>query len=78
MSKKALRLAAERNRVRRLIRETYRLSVARDFPLDIVVMVKQTARDIPSAELVAALNQRWLTIPGFHHRLKRDSNEASP
>jgi ribonuclease P protein component len=78
VSKKALRLAAERNRVRRLIRETYRLSVARDFPLDLVVMVKHTARDVPSAVLAAALNQRWLTIPGFHHRLTRDLNEASP
>ena len=24
------------------------------------------------------VNQRWLTIPGFHHRLTRDLNEASP
>lgn len=78
VSKKALRLAAERNRVRRLIRETYRLSVARDFPLDLVVMVKNTARDVPSPVLTAALNQRWLTIPGFHHRLTRELNEASP
>lgn len=76
MSKKALRQATERNRIKRLIRETYRLSVARSVPLDLVVMVKNTARDVPASVLATALNQRWITVPEFHQRLTRALHEA--
>jgi len=76
VSKKALRQATERNRVRRLIRESYRLSVARAVPVDLVVMVKNTAKDVPASVLATALNQRWLTVPEFHQRLQRALHEA--
>lgn len=77
MSKKALRLASERNRVKRIVRETYRLSMARHVPLDLVVLVKATAKDTAASSLVTALNQRWLTVLEFHQRLRRAQHEAS-
>ncbi|HEY3809237.1 MAG TPA: ribonuclease P protein component [Steroidobacteraceae bacterium] len=51
--------AVERNRLRRMIRESFRLHQTLVLPLDIVVGVRSTARAAPSAELRAGLEQLW-------------------
>jgi ribonuclease P protein component len=51
--------AVERNRLRRMIRESFRLHQALLLPLDIVVGVRSAARSAPSAQLRASLEQLW-------------------
>ena len=51
--------AVERNRIRRLIRESFRLHQALVPALDIVIGVRPTARGAAAAELRASLERLW-------------------
>jgi len=51
--------AVERNRIRRLIRESFRLHQARVPALDIVIGVRPTARAAAAPELRASLERLW-------------------
>jgi ribonuclease P protein component len=55
VSKKQLRRAVDRNRFKRLIRETYRHRHSELTGRDIVVMVRSQAASRPNAELVLSL-----------------------
>jgi ribonuclease P protein component len=55
--------AVERNRLRRMIRESFRLHAASSLPaLDIVVGVRASARAAASADLRASLERLWLKL----------------
>jgi ribonuclease P protein component len=54
--------AVERNRIRRLVRESFRLHQAALPALDIVVSAKPKARGAAAAELRASLAALWKTI----------------
>ena len=56
--------AVERNRVRRLIRESFRLHQAALPALDIVIGVRPGARGAAAAELRASLERLWLRLRG--------------
>jgi ribonuclease P protein component len=51
--------AVERNRIRRLIRESFRLHQAAVPALDIVIGVRPTARGAAAPELRASLERLW-------------------
>ena len=51
--------AVERNRIRRLIRESFRLHQALVPALDIVIGVRPNARGVAATELRASLEQLW-------------------
>jgi ribonuclease P protein component len=51
--------AVERNRIRRLIRESFRLHQAQVPALDIVIGVRPTARAAAAPELRASLERLW-------------------
>jgi ribonuclease P protein component len=56
--------AVERNRIRRLIRESFRLHQARVPALDIVIAVRPGARGADAAQLRASLERLWDRLRG--------------
>jgi ribonuclease P protein component len=54
--------AVARNRVRRTIRESFRLAQHRLPPVDIVVSARAPARDAQRARLRASLEQLWSQV----------------
>ena len=59
--------AVERNRIRRIIRESFRLHQHALPPVDLVVSARPTARGAPGAELHASLAALWKAI--IEHKL---------
>lgn len=58
-SKKRVRTAVGRNRIRRLVRESFRHVAPRLPALDIVVLVKDGARDADNPRIFASLDAHW-------------------
>ena len=54
--------AVARNRVRRIIRESFRLAQHRLPPADIIVGARAGARDAPAAALRASLDALWKKV----------------
>lgn len=59
IAKRSIRRAAARNRVRRLIRESFRRSKSRLSGLDIVIMARPAADGTPNAALFDSLEKHW-------------------
>ena len=69
VSKRNLRLAVERNRIKRLVRESFRTSDIRDLSLDIVVLPRNAVRDADPARLRRTLQQRWDSLRTFANNI---------
>lgn len=65
IAKKALKRAHDRNRIRRLIRESFRQHHARLPAADIVLMCRPEVRDLSNAEIFQQLEGLWRRL----HRL---------
>jgi len=61
ISKKQCKRATARNRIKRLVRESFRQNRDRLEGLDIVVMNKFAAGDAASSELFESLEKHWQT-----------------
>lgn len=74
VAKKNIPLAVQRNRVKRLIRETFRLSTEIPEGLDMVVLVRKGADKLANADIRQNLQRLWLDLAA-----RRDSaaNKAS-
>lgn len=59
---KRVRTAVARNRVRRLIRESFRHAASRLAGLDVVVIVKDGARDASNAAVFDSLEGHWARL----------------
>lgn len=71
ISKRVSKRAVERNRIKRLVRESFR-RVRRELPpIDLVLMARAQAADLPGAQLLAELDTLW-------SRLLRSSHEPDP
>lgn len=62
ISKQKVRLAVGRNRLRRLVRESFRLRAAGLPAVDLVVLARDAAKAAPSGELVASLEKHWVRV----------------
>jgi len=60
ISKKHCRLASNRNRIKRVVRESFRLNQRQLEGLDIVVINQPATAGASNAELFASLSRHWL------------------
>lgn len=74
VAKKKVRRAHERNRVKRISRESFRLNQQKLLGLDIVVMPKVGIEQISNADLHQQLNMAWLKLSRLlaKHKLQQD------
>ncbi len=62
VSRKAAGDSVPRNKLKRLIRETFRCHEIAQLPFDLVVMAKQGAARFGNEHLINSLNQHWTRI----------------
>ena len=65
VSKRNLRLAVQRNRLKRLVRESFRNSTIRDLSLDIVVLPRAVTATADTGHLRRVLDLRWESLRTF-------------
>jgi ribonuclease P protein component len=75
VAKRKIRRAHERNRFKRLTRESFRLNQHVLPALDIVVMAKQGADLLPNADLHQELHKAWHML---QQRVKKQATSAPP
>lgn len=67
ISKRVSKRAVERNRIKRLARESFR-RVRHDLPaIDLVLMAREQAAGLPGAELLAELDTLWRKFAPLKH-----------
>ncbi|MGB0733995.1 MAG: ribonuclease P protein component [Pontibacterium sp.] len=59
IAKKNVRLAVQRNRVRRIIRESFRLNQHNIPPVDIVILARRGLADVESEDLHKLIKRCW-------------------
>lgn len=62
IAKKHIRLATERNRMKRLIRETFRRQPPNLTGIDVIVLARKGMNDLGNQELIDQLDKQWLRI----------------
>ena len=62
VAKKQIKLASQRNRIKRLTRENFRLQQHRLLNLDIVVLVRKGAGNLDNGAYAALLQKQWARL----------------
>jgi ribonuclease P protein component len=74
-SKKNLRLAVQRNRIKRQVRETFRLQ--QDLPsLDIIVLGRQGLNQLDNTAVRSSLNDLWRRVKKKHRQALSEDSDA--
>jgi ribonuclease P protein component len=73
IAKKNIRLAVERNRVKRVAREFFRSLPATEPSLDVILLARRGMGQLDNAELSSILHQQWLKLVGHASIRNRDS-----
>jgi len=63
ISKRVSKRAVERNRIKRLVRESFRRARHGLPPIDLVVMAREAAAGVPGTELLVELDGLWRRLP---------------
>ena len=63
ISKRVSKRAVERNRIKRLVRESFRRARHGLPPIDLVVMAREAAAGVPGPELLAEIDALWRRLP---------------
>lgn len=79
MAKKHIRHAVERNRIKRLVRENFRLQQQAFVGVDMIVLSRNGLDKLSNSEFTQQLNQQWQRIfkKMRHHRLTSQA-QTSP
>jgi ribonuclease P protein component len=67
ISKRVSKRAVERNRIKRLLRESFRRVRGQLPPLDLLVMARESAAGLPGPELLAEIEALWRKLPPLKH-----------
>jgi len=59
ISKKNAKFAVDRNRIKRLIRESFRLNMHKMPNIDLVVMAKPVTKNADNPQILQSLQQHW-------------------
>jgi ribonuclease P protein component len=62
LAKRVVRLAVQRNRIRRQLRESFRLHQHQLAGVDVLVLARAGVDSIPSRELRAAIDKSWAEL----------------
>ena len=71
ISKKSIKRAVDRNRVKRITRESFRLCQSRLRGLDVVIMSRAGLGELPGAALCAVLDKHWDALARWMERWKQ-------
>jgi ribonuclease P protein component len=71
IAKKNVRLAVERNRIKRVVREFFRRLPEDGTPMDVVLLARRGIDQLDNAELSSILQQQWQRLD--HHMSKQES-----
>ena len=63
VSKRVSKRAVDRNRIKRLVRESFRRARGQLPPIDLVVMAREVAVAAPGTDLLAELDALWRRLP---------------
>ncbi len=74
IAKKHIKLAVDRNRVKRLIRESFRLNQSVLPPVDLVVLARKGMGDLENHKLQQLLNNSWLRLDKYAKKSPKPSN----
>lgn len=73
VSKRVAKRAVDRNRLKRIIRESFRRSPVRSLAVDLVILAKAAATAAPNDKLHKALERRWPGLIAFCARRTESS-----
>lgn len=62
IAKKHIRLSVQRNRIKRLIRESFRQQQQSLAGIDVIVLARKGMDELPNAEITKQLNQQWQRV----------------
>lgn len=62
IAKKHIRLAVDRNRIKRLIRESFRQQSRNSMGIDAIVLARKGLGDLDNSTVTKIVNQQWLRI----------------
>ncbi|MET0355601.1 MAG: ribonuclease P protein component [Cellvibrio sp.] len=74
IAKKNIRLAVDRNRMKRLIRETFRAKQQQLAGIDVIVLARKGMNDVANIQLIEQLNKQW---QGLIRKLQKAKSEQS-
>jgi ribonuclease P protein component len=78
ISKKSIRLAVDRNRVKRLIRENFRRRQESLAGLDIIVLSRKGMDELSNADISHQLDQQWQRIVRKHQQARQPADQSTP
>ena len=78
ISKKSIRLAVNRNRVKRLIRESFRLRQESLAGLDVIVLSRTGMDELSNADISKQLDQQWQRILRKYRQARQTAEQPTP
>ncbi len=77
IAKKNIRLATQRNRIKRLIRESFRLQQHQLQGLDVIVLARRGLDELDNPSIQQILDQQWRRITRKASATQRQTQDAS-
>jgi ribonuclease P protein component len=77
IAKKNVRLAVQRNRIKRVAREVFRNLPAGDFSMDVVLLARRGMGQLDNAELSSILRQQWQKLVDHASKTTPNINQGS-